>query len=245
MPEHDFWRRAARRNRSSRLAAVPDSAQELTRTQQAVARRVAESKATVPDFTLQTEIDMEACVAQRAETAADPVPSFTDIVVKACGLALREHPRANARYRDGRFELLERVNVGSAFPAQGTMAVTTVFDAAGKPLDQIARETRTLAERVAAGTITQPEMSGATFTVVSLETDAVTAFASIVNPPQAAVLAVGSVTQRAVVRDGQVVARHVMTATLTCDHRILYGAEAASFLASVREQIERPGALFA
>lgn len=217
------------------------SVQELTRVQQAVARRMAESKATVPDFTLQAEADMERCVALRA--GAEGEPSIGDLVVKACALALREHPRANARYRDGRFELLERVNIGVVVPAHGTVLVPTVFDADTKTLAAIARDTRALAERVRSEEITQPELSGATFTVASLGTGAVTAFTAIIQPPQAAALAAGAVAQRAVARDGQVVARHVMAVTLTCDHRILYGAEASAFLARVCDLLEQPDAL--
>jgi pyruvate dehydrogenase E2 component (dihydrolipoamide acetyltransferase) len=225
------------------------SIQELTRTQQTVARRTAESKATVPDFTLQAEIDMEACAALREERertaggSTDPVPSLLDMVVKACALALREHPRANSRYKDGRFELLDRVHVGVSMPAHGTVVAPTVFDADRKSLAEIARDTQTLAERVRSKTITQPELSGATFTVAALESETVTAFTAIVQPPQAAALAVGATVARAVVREGQVVARRVATATLTCDHRILYGAEAAAFLTRVRELLERPGDL--
>jgi pyruvate dehydrogenase E2 component (dihydrolipoamide acetyltransferase) len=215
------------------------SVQELTRVQQAVARRMAESRATVPDFTLQAEVDMERCVALRAEGE----PSIGDLVVKACALALRDHPRANARYRDGRFELLERVNIGVVVPAHGTVFVPTVFDADAKTLAEIAWDTRALAERVRSEEITQPELSGATFTVASLGTAAVTAFTAIIQPPQAAALAAGAVTERPVVREGQVVAHHVMAVTLTCDHRILYGAEAAAFLARVRELLEDPDAL--
>jgi pyruvate dehydrogenase E2 component (dihydrolipoamide acetyltransferase) len=216
-----------------------ESVQELTRVQQAVARRMAESKATVPDFTLQAEVDMERCVALRATGE----PSIGDLVVKACALALREHPRANARYRDGRFELLERVNIGVVVPAHGTVFVPTVFDADTKTLAEIARDTRALAERVRSEEITQPELSGATFTVASLGHSAVRASTAIIQPPQAAALAAGAVTQRAVVRDGQVVAHDVMDVTLTCDHRILYGAEASGFLARVRDLLEDPDAL--
>lgn len=187
-----------------------------------------------------------AARAERERLGGDgPVPSLVDMVVKACGLALREHPRANARYRDGRFELHERVNVGLSMPALGTVVVPTVFDADTKPLAQIAGETHALAERVRTEVITQPELSGATFTVASLGSEAVAAFTAIVHPPQAAALAVGAVVARPVVRDGEIVARRVMTATLTCDHRILYGAEAAAFLSRVRELLEQPGALLA
>jgi len=223
--------------------------QELTRTQGLIARRMAESRATIPTFELRTEIDMEACVALRAELkeigedVPPGIPSFNDMVVKACGIALREFPRANGSYRDARFELYSRVNVGVAVAAQDALVVPTVFDADRKSLRDIARETRALAERVRANAITPPEVSGGTFTVSNLGMYGVTDFTAVINPPQAAILAVGTLAQRAVVRDGELVARHTMNVTLACDHRILYGADAAQFLARIRALLERPLAL--
>ena len=219
---------------------------ELTKLQQVVARRMAEAKATVPEFTLTTEIDMEACVALRGELKAlerEPVPSYNDMVVKACALALREHPRANGAYKDGRFELYSRVNVGVAVAAQDALVVPTVFDADAKDLGQIAAETRALAERVRDGKVTPPELSGGTFTVSNLGMFGVTDFVAVINPPQAAILAVGAMAPKPVVRDGAIVARNTMSVTLTCDHRILYGADAAQFLARIRALLEAPLAL--
>jgi pyruvate dehydrogenase E2 component (dihydrolipoamide acetyltransferase) len=225
---------------------------ELSRTQQTIARRMAEAKATIPEFTLQTEIDMEACVALRSELKSlgqDDAPTYNDMVVKACALALRESPRANGGYRDGRLQLHSRVNVGVAVagetdgPAGATLVVPTVFDADQKSLGEIARETRALAGRVRDGSITPPELGGGTFTVSNLGMFGVSAFTAIVNPPQAAILSVGSLGPRAVIRDGEVQARNTMTVTLACDHRILYGADAATFLARIRELLEAPAAL--
>jgi pyruvate dehydrogenase E2 component (dihydrolipoamide acetyltransferase) len=225
---------------------------ELTRTQRTIARRMAESKATIPDFTLTADIDMERCVELRAELkhlSHTDAPTYNDMIVKACALALREHPRANGSYRDGRFELHPRVNVGVAVavaseePTGGALVVPTVFDADTKALGKIARETRALVERVRDATITPPELSGGTFTVSNLGMYSIASFTAIVNPPQAAILAVGTVEPRAVVRDGQILARHTMSLTLACDHRILYGADAALFLARVRELLEEPVAL--
>jgi pyruvate dehydrogenase E2 component (dihydrolipoamide acetyltransferase) len=231
---------------------------ELTRTQQTVARRMAESKATIPDFALQAELDMERCVRLRSELkrlSPEEAPTYNDMVVKACALALHEHPRANGSYRDGRLQLHSRVNVGVAVavdsdgPLGGALVVPTVFDADLKSLGEIARETRALAERVRAGTITPPELGGGTFTVSNLGMYGVRSFTAIVNPPQAGILSVGSLALRAVVLaggadgGGEVVARHTMAVTLACDHRILYGADAARFLARVRELLEEPAAL--
>jgi pyruvate dehydrogenase E2 component (dihydrolipoamide acetyltransferase) len=147
-------------------------------------------------------------------------------------------------------QLHSRVNVGVAVavdsdegPAAGALVVPTVFDAEEKSLGEIARETRAVAERVRNGTITPPELGGSTFTVSNLGMFGVSAFTAIVNPPQAAILSVGALAPRAIVREGEVVVRSTMTVTLACDHRILYGADAARFLARVRELLEAPAAL--
>ena len=220
---------------------------ELSRGQRTIARRMAESRATIPDFTLETEIDMEAALEARAqlrEVARDQaVPTLNDMIVKASALALREFPRANGSYSDGRFELHSRVNVGVAVAAHESLVVPTVFDADRKALGQIARETHALAEKVRERGITPPEVSGGTFTVSNLGMYGITSFTAVINPPQAAILSVGSVEPRAVVRDGELVARRVMRVTLACDHRILYGADAAEFLARIRELLEHPAAL--
>ncbi len=218
--------------------------EQLSRTQVQIAQRMAESRATIPDFTLAAEIDMQTAVALREQLrrarATEVVPSYNDMVVKACAIALREHPRANAAYRDGAFELYERVNVGIAVAAQDSLIVPTVFDADGKTLLEIAREARTLAERVRQRTVTPAELSGATFTVSNLGMYGVASFAAIINPPQAAILAVGEVREVPVVRDGQLALGVRMSATLTCDHRILYGAPAGEFLARVCQLLEQP-----
>jgi pyruvate dehydrogenase E2 component (dihydrolipoamide acetyltransferase) len=219
---------------------------ELTRTQQTIARRMAESKATIPDFSLQAEIDMEACVALRAELkrlSPEHTPTYNDMIVKACALALREHPRANGGYRDGKLHLHSRVNVGIAVATDDALVVPTVFDADLKSLGEIARETRALAQRVREATITPPELGGGTFTVSNLGMYGVRSFTAIVNPPQAAILSVGALEERPVVHDGQIVARPTLAVTLVCDHRVLYGADAARLLARVRGLLQEPAAL--
>jgi pyruvate dehydrogenase E2 component (dihydrolipoamide acetyltransferase) len=218
---------------------------EPTRLQQVVARRMAESKATAPHFYLRAEVDMSAAVAARSRLRAstpegEVVPSFNDLVVKACALALREHPLANGSYRDGGFELHSRVNVGVAVAADEALVVPTVFDADMKGLREIAAETRDLAARVREGRVTPPELSGGTFTVSNLGMYGVSDFSAVINPPQAAILAVGEIAERPVVRDGSIVTARLMGVTLACDHRILHGAPAAVFLARIRALLEEP-----
>jgi pyruvate dehydrogenase E2 component (dihydrolipoamide acetyltransferase) len=219
---------------------------ELNRLQQTVARRMAESKATVPHFYLTTQIDMSEAVKVRAElkqlSGDSPAPTFNDMIVKACALALRQFPRANGAYRDGHVELYARVNVGVAVAAQDALVVPTVFDADRKSLGEIAAETRALAQKVRDGKITPPELSGGTFTVSNLGMYGVTEFSAVINPPQAALLAVGALQPKPVAdpETRRVVVRDMMGVTLACDHRILYGADGAQFLARVRELLERP-----
>jgi pyruvate dehydrogenase E2 component (dihydrolipoamide acetyltransferase) len=222
--------------------------EELSKTQQVIARRMAESKATAPHFYLRASVDMSQAVEGRAKLKAlasedSVVPSFNDMVVKACALALREHPRANGAYRDGRFELYSRVNVGVAVAAEDALVVPTVFDADRKGLRQIAAEARALAAKVREGRITPPELSGATFTVSNLGMYGIDGFSAVINPPQAAILAVGAIEERPVVRDGEMTTAHLMQIDLACDHRILYGAPAAEFLARIGALLEEPLAL--
>jgi pyruvate dehydrogenase E2 component (dihydrolipoamide acetyltransferase) len=222
--------------------------QEPSKLQSVVARRMSESKATAPHFYLQAEIDMGRAVAARraikgSTREGDVVPSFNDMVVKACALALREFPKANGAYRDGRFELYSRVNVGVAVAAQEALVVPTVFDADKKGLRQIATDTRALAGRVRDGAITPPELSGGTFTVSNLGMFGIDNFSAVINSPQAGILAVGAIKEAPVVRGGEIVAGQLMNVTLACDHRILYGAEGAEFLARVRALLEEPVSL--
>jgi pyruvate dehydrogenase E2 component (dihydrolipoamide acetyltransferase) len=221
------------------------SYQDLTKLQQTIARRMAESKATAPHFYLSVDVDMSRAVEARARLKAgaaegEPVPSFNDMVVKACAIALRDHPRANGAYRDGRLELYSRVNVGVAVAGQDALVVPTVFDADQKGLRQIAAESRALAQRVRDGSVTPPELSGGTFTVSNLGMFGIDSFAAVINPPQAGILAVGAIGERPVVRDGEIATAHLMSVTLACDHRILYGADGARFLARIRTLLEEP-----
>jgi pyruvate dehydrogenase E2 component (dihydrolipoamide acetyltransferase) len=217
----------------------------LTKVQQTIARRMAEAKATVPDFHVTTEVDMAPAGALRAQMKAlaseeAPAPSFNDMVVKAAALALREFPRANGAYKDGAWELYARVNVGVAVAAHDALIVPTVFDADQKSLGEIAREARALAARVRAGEITPPELSGGTFTVSNLGMFGVTAFTAIINGGQAGILSVGALRDVPVVESGRIVPGKRMALTLACDHRILYGADAAEFLARIRALLEAP-----
>jgi pyruvate dehydrogenase E2 component (dihydrolipoamide acetyltransferase) len=204
---------------------------------------MAESKATAPDFAISVDVDMTLAVELRTrlKEISEHPPSYNDMIVKAAATALSGHARVNGAYRDGKFEYYERVNVGVAVAAQDALVVPTIFDADTKSLGAIAREARLLIEKVREGKITPPELSGGTFTVSNLGMYGIDRFTAIINPPQAAILSVGELANRpAVGHSGRIEARQQLTLSLTCDHRIVYGADAARFLARVRELLEQP-----
>jgi pyruvate dehydrogenase E2 component (dihydrolipoamide acetyltransferase) len=218
---------------------------ELNKLQQTIARRMAESKATAPHFYLTIEIDMGKAVEARAALKAgaregEVVPSFNDMVVKACAIALREFPKANGAYRDGRFETYSRVNVGVAVAAEEALVVPTIFDADRKGLRQIAEDVRNVAAKVRDGSVTPPELSGGTFTVSNLGMYGIEVFDAVINMGQAAIVSIGAIREAPAVRDGEIVPAKLMKATIACDHRILYGAEGAEFLARVKALLEEP-----
>jgi pyruvate dehydrogenase E2 component (dihydrolipoamide acetyltransferase) len=216
--------------------------EDLSRLQKAVARRMTEAKSTAPEFVLAVRVDMQAVVDLRTQLKAnasrEPPPSINDFVVKAAASALTAFPRANGAYRDGRFELYSRVNVGVAVAGQDALVVPIIFDADRKSVQRIAADARAVADRVRSGDITEPELSGGTFTVSNLGMFGIHDFVAIINRPQAAILAVGAIEPTPVVQGGEVVIRPVVRLTLTCDHRILYGADAAGFLGRIREGLE-------
>jgi pyruvate dehydrogenase E2 component (dihydrolipoyllysine-residue acetyltransferase) len=203
---------------------------ELTATQATIARRMVESATTIPVFTVSADIDLSAVVALRrgAQDEGGDVPSINDFVVLAAARTLREFPRFNASYAEGKVECYARVNVGVAVATDDALLVPVVFDADQRTLAETARETRRLAEAARSRTLSPGELHDATFTVSNLGMFGVRSFTAIIDPPQVAILAVGGL------RDD------VVTATLTCDHRVVYGADGARFLARLRELLERP-----
>lgn len=216
-----------------------------SRAQQVVARRMSQSRSVVPDFTVRTRADMGALVALRAELKAStadetPAPSLNDLIVKACAIALLDHPQANGSYVEDQFELHSRINVGIAISGPGTLIVPPIFDADLKSVEEIAIASRDLVTRAQAGTIKPADLNGGTFTVSNLGMLGVDDFDAVVNEPQAAILAVGQLTEEPTVRGGQMVIATLARLNLSCDHRILYGADAARFLGRIREILENP-----
>jgi len=223
-------------------APAPDpaparDAAALTATQRTIAARMAKSRAGVPDFDVEVEIDMTACLELRKQ--ADSPPSINDFIVKACALALREHPRVNGTFSDG-FVTHDHVNIGIAVATDDALLVPVIRDADTRAIHDIAQQSRDLAQRARERKITPADLEGATFTVSNLGMFGVTRFTAVIDAPQAAILAVGAVEERPAAKQGQVVVAPRMTATLACDHRIVYGADAARFLAHVRDLLQTP-----
>jgi pyruvate dehydrogenase E2 component (dihydrolipoamide acetyltransferase) len=208
--------------------------EEPDRSQRSVARRSAETRATVPDLELSTDVDMDASLALRDRVGC----TVTAILLQACGRALREVPQANAAYRDGRFEIYSRVNVGLTIATGTAYTVPTVFDCDTKSLDALSQEATRLAERAAAGDLAAPDLAGATFTLSNPGACGVGSTTPLIVPPQAAAVAAGAIREVPVVRAGTIVPGHSMTIGLACDHRILYGAQAALFLTRIKTHLE-------
>lgn len=215
----------------------------LSRIRQIVARRMTEAKSTIPDFTLEVDINMAPLLALRRDLkeVLDPPPSINDLLVKAVGRCLTRHPRVNSTFRGDHLEQFGRVNVGVAVATDQGLVVPTIKDADRRPLSEIVASSRELVERARVGTLTPDDMDGGTITVSNLGMLGIDRFAGVINPPQAAILCVGRTVDRAVAgNNGEIVMAPCLTATLVCDHRVLDGADGARFLADLREIIEQP-----
>jgi pyruvate dehydrogenase E2 component (dihydrolipoamide acetyltransferase) len=215
-----------------------------TPTQRTIAQRMAESRASIPDFTIEAEILMEAAAALRDELQTDgrePLPSYNDLVVRATALALCDYPALNASFQPGGAIRHGRINVGIAVDVEDALLVPTIFDANRKSVFEIAAEAGRLAEAARSRSLAPAELADGTFTVSNLGMFGVRRFHAVINPPQAAILTVGEVALRPVAEpSGELVARRTMEVALSCDHRVVYGAEAARFLQRLRHLLEHP-----
>ena len=212
-------------------------------TQRTIAERMTASRSAVPDFTVEAEVDMSAVVRLRDDLRfgeTKPLPSFNDFVIRAVALALREQPSLNASYEDGGTVRFGRVNVGIAVALEEALIVPTIYDADRKSVGEIASESRHLVERARSKSLSPDELANGTFTVSNLGMFGIRRFNAVINQPQAAILAVGEVADRPVVDDGQLRVGTTMELALSCDHRVVYGAEAATFLSRVRALLEHP-----
>ena len=231
----------------ARRAEGPDTEViDPSRMQATIARRMTESKSTVPEFTVTVEARVDLAVSMRQQLK-DSVPgaekvTMTDFLVRACALALRKFPEVNTSWVDGKFHRKRSVNIGLAVaPSQGLgLLVPVVHDADAKDLIQISIESRQVIERARSGRPAERDLSGATFSISNLGMFGVDEFVAIINPPESAILAVGAIKDVPVVEEGRIVPGKVMRMTLTVDHRVFYGATAAQFMAEVKRLLENP-----
>ncbi len=227
---------------------VPAQEQPLSRMRQTIARRMSESKGPVPHFYITSEIEMtEALRARQAANALlDDAQklSINDLVLKAVALALRKFPNLNAAYAGDRVQLFSEINIGMAVAIEGGLLVPVIRNCDQKSLPQIAQEAKDLASRARGGQIRPEEFEGGTFTVSNLGMYDVESFVAIINPPQAGILAVGSVLRQPAVKDDQIVITDLMKVTLSADHRVTDGAEGARFLQEVKRLLQNPMSLF-
>jgi pyruvate dehydrogenase E2 component (dihydrolipoamide acetyltransferase) len=223
---------------------------EATPMLRAVARRMSESKATVPHFYLDAEIDVGRMLELREELNQSldgecEKISINDLVVRAAALALVENPKFHRSWHDGRLALHKSAHVGIAVALDDGLIVPVLRSVEQKSLREIARASRDLAERARTGKLKQSEIEGGTFTVTNLGMFGIPSFSAVLNPPEPGILAVGTVVKRAVVRDDVVQIRPMMAVTLSVDHRATSGAEGARLLASIKRRLEQPLLLLA
>ena len=219
---------------------------EPTRMQATIARRMAESKSTVPEFqvTVEARVDLAVSLRQQMKESipgAEKV-TMTDFLVRACALALRKFPEVNSSWVDGKFHRKRAINIGLAVPpSQGMgLLVPVVHDADLKDIVQISIESRQVIERARSGRPSEGDLTGGTFSISNLGMYGVDEFTAIINPPEAAILAVGAIKDVPVVEGERIVPAKVMRMTLSIDHRVFYGATAAQFMAEVKRLIENP-----
>jgi len=212
-----------------------------------IARRLAESKFTAPEYSLTIELDMDSAIAARGviNDVPDTKVSFNDMVVKACAMALRKHPQVNTQWKDDVTVYNHHISVGVAVAVEDGLLVPVLKFTDNMSLTQIGTAVRDLAGKAKNKKLSPAEMEGSTFTVSNLGMFGIQAFTSIINQPNSAILSVGAIEQKPVVKNGQIVVGNTMVVTLTCDHRTVDGATGAQFLQTLRQYIENPVTMLA
>ncbi|MBG0739538.1 2-oxo acid dehydrogenase subunit E2 [Paeniglutamicibacter antarcticus] len=226
-------------------SSAPESVEvPLTRMRKVTARRLTESAA-VPHFYLTVVVGVDALFRFRREVNerfADQglKVSVTDLLVRACAVTLRSYPQVNSSWGEDSIFAHRRINIGVAVALDDGLIVPVVTDADARSLDQTAAETRSLAEKARAGTLKLKELSGGTFTISNLGMFGIDNFTAVINPPEAAILAVGAATKEPFLQDGELRSRSIMKITMTSDHRVLDGATSAAFLRDLKRTLEEP-----
>lgn len=211
-----------------------------------IAKRLAESKFTAPEYYLTIELDMDHAIAAREAINADPDVkiSFNDMVIKACAMALRKHPQVNSQWTPEATKIAKHIHIGVAVAVDEGLLVPVLKFADQMTFSQIGGQVKELAGKARNKKITPQEMEGSTFTVSNLGMFGIKEFTSIINQPNSAILSVGAIVQKPVVKNGQIAVGNTMTVTLACDHRTVDGATGAKFLQTLRQYIENPVTMF-
>ena len=225
--------------------AAPGETVPLSRMRQQIARVTVKSKREIPHFYVSAEIDMTRAMEMRQHVNSEVAEeesrvSVNDLIIKACVGALKTYPKFNASFTEDGIQVSPQINVGIAIAEEEGLIVPAIMDCGGKSLAEVARASKDLIDRSKSGTLSSQEYTGGTFTISNMGMFDVSSFAAIIHPPQAAVLAVGTVAKRPVVRDDQVTVAETMTATLSADHRVSDGAEGARFLMEIKRLLEHP-----
>ncbi|PQB04983.1 pyruvate dehydrogenase complex dihydrolipoamide acetyltransferase [Aureitalea marina] len=223
--------------------------EEVTNSQmrKTIARRLGESKFTAPHYYLTVEFDMDHAIASRTAINSDPDVkiSFNDMVVKACAMALRKHPQVNSSWADGVTRIAKHIHIGVAVAVEDGLLVPVLKFADQMTFSQIGAQVKEMAGKARNKKLTPDEMQGSTFTVSNLGMFGIREFTSIINQPNSAILSVGAIVQKPVVKNGQIAVGNTMTVTLACDHRTVDGATGAAFLQTLRNYVENPVTMFA
>ena len=215
---------------------------ENSQMRKAIAKGLGKSKFTAPDYTLNVEFDMENAIAFRGQfnQLPDTKISYNDMVIKAVALALKQHPQVNSQWFDDKMRLNHHVHMGVAVAVPDGLVVPVVQFANEKSLQQINAEVKELAGKARNKKLKPDEMQGSTFTVSNLGMFGITSFTSIINQPNSAILSIGTIVQKPVVKEGKLVVGNTMALSLTCDHRTVDGATGAQFLQTLKTYIENP-----
>jgi pyruvate dehydrogenase E2 component (dihydrolipoamide acetyltransferase) len=223
--------------------AAPYREEPVTTMRATIARRLVTSIGPVPHFFLTTEIEMDkAAEVRRQLNELDPENkiSVNDLIIKVAAVALMQHPAVNASFHEKTLRHFERADIGVAVAVEDGLITPVVRGANAKSVGRIAREVRELAERARSRKLKPEEYTGATFSISNLGMFGIDEFTAVINPPEAAILAVGAMTPKPVVREGQVVVRQTMRVTMSCDHRVVDGATGAKFLQTFKKILENP-----
>ncbi len=211
-----------------------------------IAKRLGESKFTAPHYYLTIELDMDNAIASRAAINSDPNVkiSFNDMIVKACAMALRKHPQVNSQWADKVTRIAKHIHLGVAVAVDDGLVVPVLKFADNMTFSQIGAAVKELAGKARDKKLTPDEMQGSTFTVSNLGMFGIKEFTSIINQPNSAILSVGAIVEKPVVKNGAIAIGNTMTVTLACDHRTVDGATGAKFLQTLRQYIENPVTMF-